>query len=126
MINVRAPEAWRAEHVELLSLIGQLTANALARDSAYRELELSNRRQQAILENIPDIAWLKDDQSRYLAVNETFAQSCGVAAQALVGKTDLDIWPAELAYKYRSDDREVMRSRQHKRMEEPVEEVSFR
>jgi diguanylate cyclase (GGDEF)-like protein/PAS domain S-box-containing protein len=120
--NVRAPEAWRAEHVELLSLIGQLTANALERDSAYSELERSNKRQQAILENIPDIAWLKDDQSRYLAVNETFAQSCGVAAQALIGKTDLDIWPAELAHKYRSDDREVMRCRQPKRMEEQVED----
>ena len=120
--NVRAPEAWRTEHVELLGIIGQLTANALQREAAYRELEHSNRRQQAILENIPDIAWLKDDQSRYLAVNETFSQSCGVTAKALVGKTDLDIWPAELAHKYRGDDQQVMHSRQRKRMEEPVED----
>ncbi len=120
--NVRAPEAWRAEHVALLRIIGQLMANALERETAYQELERSNTRQQAILENIPDIAWLKDRQSRFLAVNETFAQSCGVAAKALVGKTDLDIWSAELAHKYRADDAEVMRSRQRKRVEEPVED----
>jgi diguanylate cyclase (GGDEF)-like protein/PAS domain S-box-containing protein len=118
--NVRAPGIWQAEDVELLSLIAQLMGDALERTAAHQELVLSTTRQRAILENIPDIAWLKDAQSRFLAVNEAFARSCGVDAERLVGKTDLDIWPAELAHQYLADDAEVMHSRQHKRVEEPV------
>jgi len=76
--------------------------------------------QEAILNNIPDIAWLKDDQSRFLAVNEPFSRASGFAPTDLVGKTDLDIWPRELAERYRADDAEVMRFRARKIVEEPL------
>lgn len=76
--------------------------------------------QKAILDNIPDIAWLKDDQSRILAVNEPFGRACGHSPADLVGKTDLDIWPRELAERYRADDADVMRSRTRKVVEEPL------
>jgi len=36
--NVRSPEAWRTEHVELLRLMAHLIGNALERATAYREL----------------------------------------------------------------------------------------
>lgn len=74
--------------------------------------------QQAILDNIPDIAWLKDKESRFIAVNEAFGRACGLKPEDLVGKTDLDIWPLELAESYRADDREVMRSGKRKVLEE--------
>jgi diguanylate cyclase (GGDEF)-like protein/PAS domain S-box-containing protein len=68
------------------------------------------RQQQAILDNIPNIAWLKDRQGRYVAVNEPFAKSLGVAPEDLVGKNDHAIYPPELAVKYEIDSREVMAS----------------
>ena len=36
------------------------------------------------------------------------------------GKTDLDLWPADLAERYRADDREVMATRKRKNIEEPI------
>jgi diguanylate cyclase (GGDEF)-like protein/PAS domain S-box-containing protein len=66
------------------------------------------RQQQAILDNIPDIAWLKDRQGRYAAVNEPFAQALGVTPADLIGKTDHEIYPLDLAVKYANDSREVM------------------
>lgn len=63
-------------------------------DAAGRE---SAPRETAILDSIPDIAWLKDRESRFLAVNEPFGQACGVDPLDLVGKTDLDIWRRDLA-----------------------------
>jgi PAS domain S-box-containing protein len=87
---------------------------------AERKLRESESRQKAILSNIPDIAWLKDRESRFIAVNETFGKACGVQPDQLVGKTDLDIWPQELAERYRVDDREVMQSGLRKRVEEPL------
>ncbi len=76
--------------------------------------------QKAILNNIPDIAWLKDRESRFIVVNEAFGKACGVKPEELVGKTDLDIWPRELAQKYRIDDQEVMESGKRKCVEEPL------
>ena len=66
------------------------------------------RQQQAILDNIPNIAWLKDRRGRYLAVNEPFGKSFGSTPEELAGKNDYDIYPAKLAAKYRKDSREVV------------------
>ena len=90
------------------------------RKQAQEAAEEIRRQQEAILSNIPDIAWLKDRESRLIAVNEPYVLACGKEARELVGKTDLEIWPPYLALKYRADDREVMRSGQRKRLEEPV------
>src|SRR5450631_3350673 len=66
------------------------------------------RQQQAILDNIPNSAWLKDRAGRYVAVNDPFGRAFGVAPEELVGKNDYDIYPAELAVKYDNNFREVM------------------
>ncbi len=80
-----------------------------------RNIELQ---QKAILDNIPDIAWLKDSQSRFIMVNERFSRSCGFKPEELIGKTDLDIWPKDLAENYLADDQEVMKSKKRKCVEE--------
>jgi len=86
-------------------------------EKVIREREQQNK---AILDNIPDIAWLKDKESRLLAVNEAFARNSGVEAETMVGKTDLDFYPPEIAEAYRADDREIMRLGRQKRIEEPI------
>ena len=88
------------------------------RKRAQEATEEIRRQQEAILSNIADMAWLKDREGRFIVVNETLAQACGVAPEELVGKTDLDTWPRELALKYQEDDREVMRTGQRKKVEE--------
>ena len=35
-----------------------------------------NNLQKAILDNIPDQAWLKDADSRYILVNDAFMSAC--------------------------------------------------
>ncbi|MRR34675.1 PAS domain S-box protein [bacterium] len=65
----------------------------------------------AILDNIPYSAWLKDTEGRYVKVNWPFATFCGLASpKEVVGKTDLDLWPADRAEAYRANDQEVMKS----------------
>lgn len=65
----------------------------------------------AIIENQPGLMWLKDSESRFLAVNDAFARSCGIHdKELLVGKTDFDIWPDDMANAYIDDDRKVMQS----------------
>lgn len=80
-----------------------------------RNIELQ---QKAILDNIPDMAWLKDSQSRFIMVNDRFARSCGFKPEEVIGKTDLELWPRDLAESYRADDQEVMKSKKRKCVEE--------
>lgn len=87
---------------------------------AEETLQEQERLLRAILNNIPDIAWLKDRESQFIAVNEPFSRACGVSPKNLVGKTDYDIWSLKLAQKYRDDDFEVMASGQRKCVEEPM------
>jgi PAS domain S-box-containing protein len=76
---------------------------------------------ETIIENQPGLVWLKDAESRFLAVNKAFAASCGRDTPAMVvGLSDLDIWPKALADKYRADDAEVMASRVPKIVEEQI------
>jgi PAS domain S-box-containing protein len=85
---------------------------------ALRQRELYLR---ATLDNLPFFFWLKDAESRFLAVNTVFAAACGRGTPDRVeGLTDNDVWPAELAERYRKDDFEVMASRHEKSVEEPV------
>jgi PAS domain S-box-containing protein len=91
----------------------------------HRQMEEALRQNranlQAILDNFPFMVWLKDTEGRFVAVNEPFARSCGRSSpDDVIGGTDLDVWPADLAAGYRADDLEVMRSRQKKSMEERV------
>jgi PAS domain S-box-containing protein len=90
------------------------------RKQAEDALQEGQRQLKAILDNIPDIAWLKDKESRFIAVNEPFGKSCGFKPEDLVGKTDFDIWSRDLAEKYRADDEKVMESGKRKQVEEPL------
>ena len=76
------------------------------------------RQQQAILDNIPNIAWLKDRKGRYVAVNSAFGKAFGKAPKDLVGKNDHDIYPPERAVKYEKDSREAMKTGMRTHFEE--------
>ncbi|MFO0737748.1 MAG: PAS domain-containing protein [Labilithrix sp.] len=83
------------------------------------QLQESERQKKAILDNIPDIAWLKDREGRYIGVNQRLAEAANRARpEDVVGLTDHDLWPADLAEGYRADDEEVMREGGHKFVEE--------
>ncbi len=87
-------------------------------DRAKQTLQKSVQQMSAILNNIPDMAWLKDIESRFIAVNEPFGKTCSRDPQDIVGKTDFHLWPQDLANLYRLDDQEVMRTKQRKCVEE--------
>jgi len=90
------------------------------RKTIEQELILKQNHLKALLNNIPHIAWIKDEQSQFIAVNQPFAEACGVAAEDLIGQTDYDIWPVELAQAYRDDDFQVLQANRRKVVEERV------
>lgn len=87
---------------------------------AHRELIEIQKRQQALMDSIPDLAWVKDTDSRFIAVNAKFKPVFGVEPDELIGKTDFDLSPSRDAEHYQEDDREVMRSGNPLRTEERI------
>jgi len=59
-------------------------------------------RQKSILDNIPDIAWLKDTENRYVVVNKAFSLACGMEPQMVIGKLILisgpEIWRKNIGW----------------------------
>ena len=92
--------------------------------TAAKNAEEALRKREAyltsILDNFPYMAWLKDLDGRFLAVNQVYAKGFGRNVSEIIGKTDLEVSPRDLAEKYRADDIKVMREQSKVVVEEPI------
>ena len=68
---------------------------------------------QALVESLPQNIIRKDAQGRFIFANQKFCQSIGRTAEELLGRTDFDFFPMELAGKYHRDDLRVMATREN-------------
>jgi PAS domain S-box-containing protein len=82
--------------------------NIFERQQAELALKESANRQKAILDNIPDPAWLKDPEGHFLAVNKAWCKFFGCTSPDIVGKLDLDVLSAAVAKSFHEQDRAVM------------------
>jgi len=74
---------------------------------------------RTLIDSLPDRIFIKDRQSRFLLNNPAHVQAMGATCQdEVIGKTDLDIFPAELARQYYRDEQAVMESGQPLNREE--------
>jgi len=107
-----------AQDLEMIQILSGIVSAALVNARLLKasllqqqQIQQSAERMHAMLNNIPFLAWLKDDQGRFLIANDNLAKACGVTnVAALIGKTDLDIWPEEEAESFRQTDQQVMDS----------------
>jgi len=75
------------------------------------ELQKKNAELQTLIDNIPDLAWLMDAESRFIAVNRKFADMVGVDPATLVGNTCDICFGAEAAEKFNEENRKMMASK---------------
>ncbi len=61
-------------------------------------------------ENMPQRVFYKDRNSVFLAVSPSLARDLDLQPDDFVGRTDFDFYPADVAEKYRGDDRRIMDS----------------
>lgn len=66
-----------------------------------------------LLDYLPEVYfYCKDTQSRFVTVNRTFFRNVAVDREEdVIGKTDYDFFPTDLAEQYIAEDRRVMRER---------------
>lgn len=86
-----------------------LFPSAGVKSGSGRRARLSVR-QKALFDNVPEVAWVKDAEGRFVAVSQRFADACGVSQRRLIGRTDWDIWPGEMAQRCSEQERKVSAS----------------
>jgi diguanylate cyclase (GGDEF)-like protein/PAS domain S-box-containing protein len=108
----------------LAMLLGGLLAALWLRRRPAPEVEGRQRsllaQQLALMDSIDDLAWLKDTESRFVLVNRKFASVFNCTPDSLIGKTDRDLSPPDMAEHFLAEDREVMQSGQPKRVVEKI------
>jgi diguanylate cyclase (GGDEF)-like protein/PAS domain S-box-containing protein len=78
-------------------------------ETTVRELAML----RTVFDNLPDPIYVKDLKSRFLLANQAAANNMGAAMGAdLLGKTDFDFFPEELAASFFEDERQVLLSGQ--------------
>ena len=86
----------------------QLEEELRQRAVAEKALRDSEAIYHSLVENVPVSLFRKDVEGRFTFGNLPFCRELGITAEELVGKTDHDFFPTELAEKYRANDRQVM------------------
>jgi PAS domain S-box-containing protein len=82
----------------------------LERRQAEEALRESEALYHSLVEHIPLGVFRKDLEGRFTFCNQRFCEQLGLALEQLLGKDDYALFPAELADKYRRDDREVLQT----------------
>jgi two-component system NtrC family sensor kinase len=67
---------------------------------------------RTMIDLIPAFIYAKDAQSRFTAANKLVANRMGVQPEGLIGKTDFDFFPREMAEKFFNDEQAMMKSGQ--------------
>jgi sigma-B regulation protein RsbU (phosphoserine phosphatase) len=78
------------------------------RKQAEENLRKSEALYHSLVETLPQNIFRKDLQGRFTFGNQQFCRSLGKTLPEIVGKTDFDFFPPELAAKYQHDDRLVI------------------
>jgi two-component system, sensor histidine kinase and response regulator len=71
---------------------------------------MSDRELQSILDNSTAVIQVKDLSGRYLRINRRFEEIFGLDRSEILGKTDHELFPKEIADRFRANDLEVMQT----------------
>lgn len=88
---------------------------AAARDITQRkvveaELRRSEFLNRSLIEHLPQRVFIKNRDSVFVWCNGNYARDRGLPPEQVIGKSDFDFHPRELAEQYRAGDREAMTS----------------
>ena len=129
--RVQAREALARAHADLEARVQERTAElARANDllgneireraNAESMLRSSERRLQAILDNCTAVIYMKNIEGHYLLINRWYEILFNLKNDNIVGKTDYDIFPEEIATALRKNDQQVIQSENPIEFEEVV------
>ena len=110
LLTTKVPLVDRAGAITGIVGIGR---DITERKRLERKLEQESALLHTVMNNIPDHIYFKDRESRFVLANTPLALWLGAAGpEDILGRTDHDFFPRELADQFRSDELQIIDSRQ--------------
>ena len=75
---------------------------------------------ESVLENSPAVIYAKRKDGSYRYINREWERVCGVSREQVIGRTDLDLFPPQIAEQFRSNDLVVLQTGKLSESEERV------
>lgn len=97
-------QAYSPQPGQFVTIFADITERKQARLALDEHLRLFH----ALLDALPGIVVFKDRDLRFRLYNGTTAELFGRPLDELIGKTDADLWPPELAESFRAEEQQVM------------------
>lgn len=96
----------------MFKAIGSRLADRLSMLLSYRDLRENKDFLDNIVEHIPNMIFVKDAQTlKFVRFNRAGEQLVGYPREELLGKTDYDLFPKQIADFFMSKDRQVLKSK---------------
>ncbi len=119
-VQVDKPAAFTQEDITTLQSLADQLANAIENARLFTEhrqaeevLAQERNLLRSLLDNLPDYVFAKDTEGRFVVGNTALARHMGAATpDSLIGKTDFDFYPRELAAQFFADEQALLQSGQ--------------
>jgi PAS domain S-box-containing protein len=103
--EVRSPDD---DLLQMFTAIGSQIGQFIERQRIAQALKDAEAFYHSLVESLPQNIIRKDRQGVFTFANQRFCALLGKSLEQVVGRTDFDFFPADLATKYRHDDVTVM------------------
>ena len=93
--------------INYVCVFTDMTEQKRARDDlkeSHQRLEQQSSLTEMILDTLPVMVFVKDEDGRYLVMNEAAAAFFGHDKHEVVGRSDFELYPADVASRLRQDD----------------------
>ena len=106
--------------IELLEFFSRLLGNIANKKRIETELQYERSFLKTLIQDIPDLIWLKNKDGVYLACNNRFEDFFGASESEIIGKTDYDFIEKSQADHFRENDNKVLLTKKQNINEEEV------
>jgi len=120
--SIRKMKQWNSDEIIFLQILADLLCNVEDRKRKAEALQNREASLKAIFNNVPFQMWLKDVDSKYIAVNKPFMDYFSITGEnEIVGKDAIGIWNTEVGRHFIEQDKQVMQSLEISSVEELVD-----